>query len=114
MKLTTRLDDNVQHIVETFGNSTDLQIREIRIGGTQKLWACIMYIEGISDTVKITDSILQPLTQAFQDQLKDQNNASPQNSLDLLETCILTTSDVQKTKQWATLISSILQANASS
>lgn len=64
------LDENIKEIKSALGNSTDLIVREICIGTTGEIRACIAYTDGLVDVKIIQESILE----SFQFKLR---NTSP-------------------------------------
>ncbi|SDN09424.1 spore germination protein KA [Psychrobacillus sp. OK028] len=59
--LKTSLQDNIKTVKDTLGASSDIVIREIRIGKGGVLKAALMYTDGLSDTVAIQNFILESL-----------------------------------------------------
>lgn len=60
-KLCTTVDENIQLILRSVGNSADVLVRKLTLGETD-VKAAIIYIEGIVDTEKIEVQIIKPLT----------------------------------------------------
>lgn len=60
--INKNLQDNIQYIKTTLGNSTDLVIREFFIGSKQQMKAAIFYTDGLADSKAIQDFILESLS----------------------------------------------------
>jgi hypothetical protein len=55
------LETNSQYIKSVFSNCIDLKSRNIRIGHNEELKGYIFYIDGMVDTLMITENIIKPL-----------------------------------------------------
>ena len=59
--LKTNLQENLQYIKDTLGESSDIIIREICIGKEGKIKAGIIYTDGLSDAASLQNFILETL-----------------------------------------------------
>ena len=59
MIVNKKTEINCAFIRQTFSNSFDLQIRELEIDGKK---AAAVFLDGMCDEMKMTESILKPLT----------------------------------------------------
>ncbi|NKI20914.1 spore germination protein [Paenibacillus dendritiformis] len=60
--LAAAMEKNVQKVKETLGESTDLVVRELWVGGRSELKTAILYIEGLADTTAVQDFIVRAVT----------------------------------------------------
>lgn len=60
--LAAAMEKNVQKVKETLGESTDLVVREMGVGGRPDLKAAILYIDGLADTTVVQDFIVRAVT----------------------------------------------------
>lgn len=60
--LAADLEKNVQKVKETLGDSTDLIVREMWVGGRPDRKAAILYIDGLADTTVVQDFIVRAVT----------------------------------------------------
>jgi spore germination protein KA len=51
--INENLQDNIQYIKTTLGNSTDLVVRDFFIGSKQQMKAAIFYTDGLADSAAI-------------------------------------------------------------
>ncbi len=61
IELNTSLQENIQFINTSLGKSTDIIIREIRIGNEGTIKAGIIYTDGLTDTPSLQNFILETL-----------------------------------------------------
>lgn len=64
-QLDISLKKNIQEINETLGNSSDVIVREIRIGKEKRIKAAIIYVDGLVDNVSIYNFIMETLMVDF-------------------------------------------------
>ena len=59
--LKTSLQQNLQTLKDTLGKSSDIIIREIRIGKEGTIKAGIIYTDGLTDTPSLQNFMFEPL-----------------------------------------------------
>ncbi|WP_211750205.1 spore germination protein [Paenibacillus sp. Marseille-Q4541] len=105
--LSENLDDNVAFIKKEFGNSTDLIIRDLNISDESSLRAVLIYVEGLTDTVTIQESIIQALTS--EDFIK---KLDPKKDLfSLVKKTVISTSNIRELMNSNDIFSSILSGS---
>lgn len=57
-KLTSSLQENLRRVRQLFGESDDLQIRDLRLGGPPEVAFALLYIDGLADKEIIQEFIL--------------------------------------------------------
>jgi len=63
VRLSPNLEVNKKRIREAYGNSADLVLRELKVGGQKKISALIVHIDGLVDKEIVSKTIIEPLTQ---------------------------------------------------
>ena len=104
LPLFTSLSDNIQAIMTTLGNSDDIIVREITIGKTAKQSIALIFIDGLSDTLAITDFIMETLML----ELEDIPEVQLGKANEYLKKNCLTICNVRDISNYSTLYSSIL------
>ncbi|MDQ0215817.1 spore germination protein KA [Oikeobacillus pervagus] len=108
--LKASLEDNIQYIKQMLGNSSDMVIREIRIGDEGQFKAGIFYIDGLVDTQSVQNFILESLMlniHTYQNHLQ----SSHQNVIQLLKDYILAVGDIKDVTELSSLFTSLLSGD---
>lgn len=79
-ELKTILQENIKIIKDTLGKSTDIIIREIRIGKEGTIKAGIIYTDGLTDTPSLQNFILETLMLDLKE-IDLQNKISPEHNV---------------------------------
>ncbi|MEK4508449.1 spore germination protein [Paenibacillus sp. FSL K6-2524] len=111
-QVKTKLQDNIQHIKKTLGNSTDLIVREIRIGTDKQIKAAIFYTDGLADAKSVQNFIMETLMINFPNSNLDKMLASGQDSFQILKNHILTVGEVKDVYEFDSLFTSLLSGDA--
>ncbi|MBE1555984.1 spore germination protein [Sporosarcina limicola] len=106
--LHTSLQDNIRDIKKTLGNSTDIVIREVRIGKSGDQLIGIVYTDGLADKSAITDFIMETLMLNIKGTRLDKKIQSSTNILQLLKDYALTIGDIKDVSDFKTLYNSVL------
>lgn len=104
LSINKNLDDNISYIKEEMGNSTDLVIRQFKLGKPSNTKAAIIYINGLVD---------KDIIQSFMLELTDNNN-DVTSKIDMIEHLIslpLSVGIVTEVSDFETLILKILSGN---
>lgn len=105
--IKANLQDNIQHITSTLGNSTDLVSREFIISSPQQVKAALFYTDGLSDSNAIQNFILESLLLDIPDSdLKLENDY-----YNLLKSRLLTVGEVKDIEDFGSLFTSLLSGN---
>lgn len=59
--LSKDITENIDTIKRTFGDATDLLVKEFLAGGRPSWRVAVVLLEGLSDETEVTDSVLKPL-----------------------------------------------------
>lgn len=108
--LSANLQDNLQEIKTKLGNSTDLVVRNIRIGKTGNIKAGIVYTDGLADTKIIRDLMESIMLHARNIEIEPAISLN-RNILNLLKDFTITTGGVTEVSDWNTLYHSILSGD---
>lgn len=109
--LKTNLDENIQQIKQTLGNSGDIITREISIRKEEKIKVGIFYTDGLVDAKSIQDFIIEPLMSDSREIELEQKISSGQDVLHLIKEFVLPVGDIQDVVDFETLFTSLLSGN---
>lgn len=105
--LKENLQDNIEHIKTTLGNSTDLVVRDFFIGSKQHMKAAIFYTDGLADSKAIQDFILESLVL----EIPDLSLEPESDNYSLLKNHMLTVGDIKDATEFNSLLTSILSGD---
>ncbi|GGH36991.1 spore germination protein [Paenibacillus segetis] len=105
------LQDNIQYIKTTLGNSTDLIVREIQIGPGKQIKAAIFYTDGLSDAKSVQNFIMETLLQNNVNSSLDNMRSDHQDPLQVLKERILTVGEIKDVNEFRTLFTSLLSGD---
>jgi spore germination protein KA len=107
--LKTSLKDNIQRIKGDLGSSTDLIIREIRIGKLSNIELAIIYIDGMADAKALNNFILEPLMLEMRStELDSKISSNPDTTLQLIKDEVLAVGGITDVNDFDTLLTSVL------
>ncbi|MGM0879256.1 MAG: spore germination protein [Bacillota bacterium] len=109
--LKSSLEENIQQVKETLGNSRDIIIREIVIGKEGKIKAGIFYTDGLVDTKSIQNFIMESLMLDIRGLELEQKVSSGQDTLHIIKDLVLAVGDIQDVMDFDTLFNSLLSGN---
>ena len=61
LPLSQKLNENIEKVKELTGNSSDIIIREFLFGNRKKINAALIYVDGLTNSNTINESIIRPL-----------------------------------------------------
>ncbi|WP_460148795.1 spore germination protein, partial [Priestia megaterium] len=102
-QIQVSLSGNLNMIKRKTGNSSDVVIREIKMGGASDIKTAIVYIEGIVDNQSIQDYLLQSM---MKDDHKEEINQH--NAIDLLSKDIMTIGNISSITNLDDLFASLM------
>ncbi len=105
--LNASLQENLTKVRETTGNSTDVIIREIRIGKDGNIRAGIIYTEGLTDSKDILEDLMLEVREADLDQYLTKR----QNPILLLKDYAVAVGDVKDLFDFETLFTAVLSGD---
>lgn len=109
--LKTSLQQNIQTLKDTLGGSSDIIIREIRIGKEGTIKAGIIYTDGLTDTPSLQNFILETLMLDIKG-IELQKKTSPeQNLISILKDVALTVGEIKEITNLDVLFTSLLSGD---
>ncbi|MDI2588910.1 spore germination protein [Psychrobacillus sp. NEAU-3TGS] len=109
--LKTSLQANIKIVKATLGESTDIVIREIRIGNKGTLKAGIMYTDGLSDAPSIQKFIMESLMLEIKEtELESELTPNPK-LLDTIKDFALTVGEIRDVTDFDMLFTTLLSGN---
>lgn len=104
-------DQDLQHIKKTFEKSSDIIIREFRIGMGKKIKSAIIYTDGLADSMMIQHFILTSLmNEPFEVHSLDEGVRSTK-TIDWIEKCRLTIGAISEIQNFDQLFNAVLSGN---
>ena len=110
--LTTNLQENIQHINTSLGNSTDIVIREIQIGSQRQIKAAIIFTDGLADSKSIQNFIMESLMLNVANTDPDKLVTSHEDIFQVLKDHFLTAGSVKDVSEWGPILTSLLSGDA--
>ncbi|WP_419955082.1 spore germination protein [Neobacillus niacini] len=108
--LNTSLQQNIQTLKDTLGKSSDIIIREIRIGKEGTIKAGIIYTDGLTDTPSLQNFILETLMLDIKE--IDLHKKSPeQNLISVLKDVALTVGEIKEETSFDAILTSLLSGD---
>lgn len=107
LKLSNRLNDNMDYLKKELGQSADLVIKEIQLDKATKI--AVIYIDGLIDTQILHNSILYSLHEPTTALLIA--GQEPHHQLELLKTHLLVAGDVSVTKEIDPFLRDLMSGN---
>lgn len=104
LPIHSRLDENIHHIENTFGNSSDLVIRHVTIG--QKNTG-LFYIDGLTNTEIVSHFVIEPMMNVDLSQMET-GHSSAKDLFQFLKESVLTSSELKEITYLNELFSSLL------
>ena len=108
--LSKSLERNLQILREALGQSSDVIIRDMKIGTNSNVDAVVIYIDGLVDRDLVNHDILQPLMFNLQ-LIKDNVSQNSSSLLDFIKSSILTVGQITGTEDIDRVISGVLSGN---
>jgi spore germination protein KA len=105
--LDTRLDANVSRIQQRLGNSTDLIVRQFRMGKQPQRGAAVVYLEGLADT----QAVLEPLMLALHENADDHIMWPLAEAPDFLERLLLPVGPLQRENRLSVILEAVLSGD---
>lgn len=105
ISLQEALEKNIINIKKNFNNTSDLNIREIKIGAKKDRMLNVVYLDGLVDTELLQDSVILPIIETL-------NTNKPLNNKEFINNVansILTTASVKITNKYQDVLDAIIQ-----
>ena len=100
------LSDNLATIKQKTGNSSDVVVRQLKMGKDSELKTAIVYVEGIVDNQSIQEFLLQSMMKDDHKEKLNQNDA-----LELISEDMMTVGNVSSITTWDELFSSLMSGD---
>ncbi|MGM1022625.1 MAG: spore germination protein [Bacillota bacterium] len=112
-QLSASLGQNLQRIRQALGNSTDIIIREVRIGKDGEQNIAILYTDGLADTNVVSDFIMESmmLDSGLSGDAEHKIQTSS-NVMQILKDYALTIGDIRNVTDFETLYNALLSGDA--
>ncbi|WP_299739210.1 spore germination protein [Rossellomorea sp. y25] len=104
-KIEMCLKENIEHIRNTFHDTSDLIVRNLKSGCEGSLEMNIVYLDGIIDTDVIQDYVVKPLLEPFE------TEGLNESLIDQIMERIVESADVKTTTQYQELTNGIVQGS---
>ncbi|KPL58444.1 spore germination protein [Rossellomorea vietnamensis] len=105
-QLQDSLSDNLATIKQKTGNSSDVVVRQLKMGKDSELKTAIVYVEGIVDNQSIQEFLLQSMMKDDHKEKLNQNDA-----LELISEDMMTVGNVSSITTWDKLFSSLMSGD---
>ncbi|PID23236.1 spore germination protein [Sporosarcina sp. P3] len=109
--LQTSLQDNIQNVKDSLGESTDIVIREIRIGKGGSVKAGIFYTDGLTDTPALQNFIMESLMLDIPGTELEEKLTPEQDLLASLKDFAMTVSEINDVTNFDDLLTSLLSGD---
>jgi len=107
--LSKRLADNIKAIKNEMGDSGDVVIRELIIGGDLNIDGALIFIDGLINSIIVNDSIIHPLiAHARYNNLPTE---SKENILDYIQKAILSANEIEQASNKSDAINGFLSGD---
>ncbi|RBW68085.1 spore germination protein [Bacillus taeanensis] len=106
-QLDQNLQTNIRNMKDTLGNSSDLIIREFKIGQNPVYNAALICMDGLIDADFINDFLMKTLMNKLENSEKS-DAKSPQDLLIKIKEKVLTVAEVKNAQGWNKLLLSLL------
>nr|WP_149466393.1 spore germination protein [Paenibacillus antarcticus] len=110
--LTINLQENIQFINTSLGNSSDIVIREIQIGSQRQIKAAIIFTDGLADSKSIQNFIMESLMLNVANADPSKLVTSQEDIFQVLKDHFLTAGSVKDVSEWGPILTSLLSGDA--
>ncbi|MGG0655456.1 spore germination protein [Rummeliibacillus pycnus] len=110
-ELKTNLQENIQIIKDSLGKSSDIIIREIRIGKEETIKAGIIYTDGLTDTTSLQNFILETLMLDIKGTEIQKKLATDQNLISVLKDSAMTVGEIEELTNFEVLFTGLLSGD---
>lgn len=109
--LSIELQQNLQRIRQALGNSSDIPIREIRIGRKGNIQAAVIFTDGLADSKSINDFIMKSLMLDVRELALGEKISNEPNVLQLVKEQALTVGGIKDVTDFDTLLTAIVSGD---
>ncbi|MXQ53334.1 spore germination protein [Shimazuella alba] len=108
--ISTKLQENIQNITKSLGQSPDIIVRECRLGRQNQIQAAIIYTTGLADTKLVNKFIIEPLLTNHQNDFFE-IQSKHEDSLHVIKQLLLPVGGIQETMNFDTVLTKILSGD---
>lgn len=109
--LKTSLQQNIQTLKDALGKSSDIIIREIRIGKEGTIKAGVIYTDGLTDTPSLQNFILETLMLDIKEIDLQRKRSPEQNLISVLKDVALTVGEIKEETSFDVILTSLLSGD---
>ncbi|WP_274310051.1 spore germination protein [Solibacillus daqui] len=110
-ELKANLQENIQIIKDSLGKSSDIIIREIRIGKEETIKAGIIYTDGLTDTASLQNFILETLMLDIKGDELQKKLSPEQNLISVLKDYAMTVGEIKELTNFEVLFTGLLSGD---
>ena len=110
-ELKTNLQENLQRIKDSLGKSSDIIIREIRVGKEETIKAGIIYTDGLTDTISLQNFILETLMLDVEGTELQKKLSPEQNLISILKDFAMTVGEIKELTNFEELLTGLLSGD---
>ncbi|MDR0267141.1 spore germination protein [Paenibacillus sp.] len=110
--ISATLEQNIEKVKQALGNSTDIIIREIRIGKTGNIRAAIFYTDGLTGTKDLADFVMKSLLMDTKGTELDDKIAFDEDLLNVLKERAFTVAEINEVMNFEAFYTSLLSGDA--
>ncbi|MFJ8458606.1 spore germination protein [Lysinibacillus xylanilyticus] len=110
-ELKTNLQENLQRIKDSLGKSSDIIIREIRVGKEETIKAGIIYTDGLTDTISLQNFILETLMLDVEGTELQKKLSPEQNLISVLKDFAMTVGEIKELSNFEELLTGLLSGD---
>lgn len=110
-ELKTNLQENLQRIKDSLGKSSDIIIREIRVGKEETIKAGIIYTDGLTDTTALQNFILETLMLDVEGTELQEKLSPEQNLVSILKDFAMTVGEIKELTNFEELLTGLLSGD---
>ncbi|NQX60051.1 spore germination protein [Paenibacillus qinlingensis] len=108
--LHVNLQDNIQEVKKKLGNSSDIILREFTLGSEEKFKVCILFTDGLTDTISVQNFIMDSLLPEIH---LERGTTSPPHEiwLEKFKNQILAVSEIEEVADFNSLFNLLLSGD---
>ncbi|KQL36123.1 spore germination protein [Psychrobacillus sp. FJAT-21963] len=110
-ELKANLQENIQRIKDSLGSSSDIIIREIRIGKEETIKAGIIYTDGLTDSNSLQNFILETLMLDIKGTELQKKLSPEQNLISVLKDFAMTVGEIKELTDFEVLFTGLLSGD---
>ncbi len=107
-EINVSIDENINTAKQLFGNSTDFKVHRFRFGPSERYSGAILFFDGLTDNVTLTQSILQPVNDWVPD---EKTPLSGKALIDALSRSVVCAGEMQTMSSFSDLLAGCLSGD---